>query len=428
MEDTFLIGDNVDKSSESFEDERYTQERDEKQAELLQQEVSTEVMDIEGVPATPEEGEITREQISLRRRILNWRTIVPLVIVVVFLVYFIQKANINPQETWQTIRTANVLFLLAGFVIYYLSFPLRALRWRILLQNVGFSRANGELPRFWKLVEIIYISFFANVIVPAKLGDLYRAYLLHQDTGVSATRSFGTVLAERLLDLIVLLLLCIPAIMISLHGKLPWEVELSLEVTLAAVVVGIVGLFLLRLLRTKIEKIVPVRFRGYYNHLQEGLLGSFHRLPTLSVLSIGVWMCEALRFFFVAFALNLFTGDLLHVVAAAFFVGLVEALLTVIPFTGGGVGLVETGMAAMIILLNPATLTTGKSLAAAAILLDRTISLFSIIIIGFVVFILAFGRQARKASQTKQPGQAGQTGQIGQAAKQAKTVKALTQK
>lgn len=411
MEDTFLIRDNVDKSSESFEDERYTQDIEQKQAALLQQEVAGKIMDEEGLSDTQEDGEITREQISLRKRILNWRTIVPLVIVVVFLAYFIQKANINPQETWQTIRSANVLFLLAGFLVYYLSFPLRALRWRILLQNVGFTRANGvRLPKFWKLVEIIYISFFANVIVPAKLGDLYRAYLLRQDTGVSATRSFGTVLAERLLDLIVLLLLCIPAIMISLHGKMPWEVELSLEVTLAAVFVGIAGLFLLRLLRKKIEKIVPVRLRGYYNHLQEGMLGSFQRLPSLAGLSIGVWMCEALRFFFVAFALNLFAGDLLHVIAAAFFVGLVEALLTVIPFTGGGVGLVEAGMAAMIILLNPATLTTGKSLAAAAILLDRTISLFSIIIIGFVVFILAFGRQAR------------------QAAKQAKTVKTLTQK
>jgi len=404
MEDNFLIKDNVDQSRDSFEDERYTQIVEQKQAEILEQESQASTLSVLDSSDTQEDGEITREQLSLRKRILNWRTIVPLVIVVVFLVFFIQKANINPQQTWQTIRTANMLFLLAGFVVYYLSFPLRALRWRILLQNVGFTKANGvHLPKFWKLVEIIYISFFANVIVPAKLGDLYRAYLLRQNSGVSATRSFGTVLAERLLDLIVLLLLCIPAIIISLHGKLPWEVELSLEVTLAAVVVGVAGLFMLRLLRKKIEKIVPLRFREYYNHLQEGMLGSFQRLPSLTVLSIGVWMCEALRFFFVAFALGLFTGDLLHVVAAAFFVGLVEALLTVIPFTGGGVGLVETGMAAMIILLNPSTLTTGKSLAAAAILLDRTISLFSIIIIGFVVFMIAFGRQAGQTTRQPKP-------------------------
>ena len=404
MEDSFLIKDNVDQPRDSFEDERYAQIIEQKQAELLFQGSQTTTPRVLDSSDTAEDGEITREQLSLRKRILNWRTIVPLVIVVVFLVFFIQKANINPQQTWQTIRSANVLFLLAGFVVYYLSFPLRALRWRILLQNVGFTKTNGvHLPKFWKLVEIIYISFFANVIVPAKLGDLYRAYLLRQNTGVSAARSFGTVLAERLLDLIVLLLLCIPAIIISLHGKLPWEVELSLEVTLAAVVVGIAGLFMLRLLRKKIEKIVPMRFREHYNHLQEGMLGSFQRLPSLTILSVGVWMCEALRFFFVAFALNLFTGDLLHVVAAAFFIGLVEALLTVIPFTGGGVGLVETGMAAMIILLNPSTLTTGKSLATAAILLDRTISLFSIIIIGFVVFMIAFSRQTGQATRQPKP-------------------------
>ncbi|TME62115.1 MAG: flippase-like domain-containing protein, partial [Chloroflexi bacterium] len=79
-------------------------------------------------------------------------------------------------------------------------FVLRTLRWRVLLENVGFNKANGvDLPKFWKLLEIIFISWFANSIVPAKLGDLYRAYLLRQEAGVSATRTFGTVMAERLL-------------------------------------------------------------------------------------------------------------------------------------------------------------------------------------------------------------------------------------
>src|SRR5579859_1155789 len=99
MEDNFLIRDNIDQSSESFEDERYTQDIEEKQAALLQQEVAASVIDAQGMSDmsdTQEDGEITREQISLRKRILNWRTIVPLVIVVVFLVFFVQKANINP--------------------------------------------------------------------------------------------------------------------------------------------------------------------------------------------------------------------------------------------------------------------------------------------------------------------------------------------
>ncbi len=359
--------------------------------------------DIEGKKAeflkqkTQEEPEITREQLSIGKRLLNWRTILPLVIVIVALVYFAQKIHIDPQQTWASIRTAKILFVLAAFFIYYLSFPIRAFRWRLLLQNVGYTEENGiYLPKFWKLLEIIYISWFANVIVPAKLGDLYRAYLLRKETGLPATRTFGTVLAERLLDLIVLLLLFITAIMISLHENLPPQLQTGLKITLVVVILGIIGLFLLRLFPAQIGKLVPERFRGHYNHFQEGTLGSFRRVPTLTALSVGVWACESLRFFFIALALNLVSGNLVHIVAVALFIALGEALLTVVPFTSGGIGLVEGGMLAMIALF-----TTARSLAAAAILIDRTISLFSILVIGFIVFMISIGRQATKQSQPK---------------------------
>jgi uncharacterized protein (TIRG00374 family) len=382
-----LITDNVEQKNTEVPavDAPQAEAIERKKVELLQQ-------DTEKEPQTQEEPEITREQLALGKRLLNWRTIVPLVIVIVAVVYFAQKQHINPQQIGIEMSHANMLFFLAAFGIYYLSFPLRASRWRILLQNVGFTNANGvHLPKFWKLVEIVYISFFANVIVPAKLGDLYRAYLLRQNIGVSTTRSFGTVLAERLLDLVILLLLFIPAIIISLHENLPWQLRVGLEVTLAAVVVGIIGLFVLRLAREPIAKLVPQRFRAHYYHFQEGTLGSFRRIPTLTGLSVGVWLCEALRFFFIVMALRLIPGNPIHILTAAIFIGLGEALLTIIPATGGGVGIVETGMLAMISLFY-----RGPNLAAAAILLDRIVSLFSIMVIGFVVFIIAFGRQAAK--------------------------------
>ena len=347
-----------------------------------------------------EENEITREQLSLRSRLLNWRTIVPLIVVIVLLVYLAQKAHIDPKQTWSTLKHANLLFFLAAFLIYYASFPLRALRWRILLQNVGFTKENGiHLPPFWKIVEIVYISFFANSIVPAKLGDLYRAYLLRQEIKVSVSRGVGTVLAERLLDLIVLLLLFIPAIIISLHENLPSQLRLALEITLGAVILGIAALFVLRQAREPIAKLVPIRFRGQYYHLQEGMLGSFRRLPLLASLTIGVWICEALRFFFVALSLSLIPGSFVHILAASVFIGLGEALLTVVPATGGGVGLVEGGMVAMIALFYQGADVANHT--AAAIVLDRIISLVSLLVIGFVVFTLAFGRKAVRETRVK---------------------------
>ncbi len=260
----------------------------------------------EKIAIQPAEPEITQEQLALRKRFFNWRTLLPLIIVVIALIIFAWKSNIDPQKTWQAIKSANLLFFCIAFAIYYLSFGLRALRWRLLLENVGFTRENDvHLPKFWKLVEIIYISFFANAVVPAKLGDLYRAYLLRQEIGVSTTRSFGTVLAERLLDLIVLLLLFIPAIIISLRENMPPQLRLSLQVLLALVVLGIAGLIVLRLAREPIAKLIPARFRSHYYHFQEGTLGSFRRLPILTILTIGVWLCESLRFFFVAVSLQL---------------------------------------------------------------------------------------------------------------------------
>lgn len=367
-----------DKSGAS--EENQSEDIDNKKSELLQSEPG-------------EEKEISRDQLSLGKRLLNWRTIVPLVIVLASLAYLVHKENIDPQQTWNTIRNANILLFLVAFVSYYLSFPVRTVRWRMLLENAGFTRANGvKLPKFRKLLEIIYLSFFANVVVPARLGELYRAYLLRQEAGVSASRTFGTVLAERLLDFIVLLLLFIPAAIISLHENIPSQLRFGLYATFALVMVGILGLIALRLFRTHIGRMVPARFRDHYNHFQEGTLGSFKRVPALTGLTVVVWLFEGLRFFFVALSLNLFNGDIAHIFVASVFIALGESLLTIVPFTAGGVGLVEGGMLAMIALFRPNAL----SLAAAAILLDRTISLFSILIIGFIVFMIAFGRQTAR--------------------------------
>ena len=362
-----------------------TQTIERKKAELLNQE-------------TDKEPEITQGQLSISKRLLNWRTIVPLIIAIIALVIFAQKININPKLTLAAMRNAKIYFVLAAFIIYYLSFPIRTFRWRMLLENVGYTEENGiHLPKFWKLLEIIYVSWFANVIVPAKLGDLYRAYLLRREAGLPASRTYGTVLAERLLDLIVLLLLFIPSVIISLHENLPPQLVLGLKITMMLVVVGILGLFMLRMFPTQIGMVVPKRFRGYYNQFQEGTLGSFRRIPTLTGLTVCVWACEALRFFFIALALNLISGSFIHVMTASLFIALGEALLTAVPFTGGGIGLVEGGMLAMISLFTPNT-----SLALAAIVIDRAISLFSVLVIGFFVFMITIGRQATIPDQPLQ--------------------------
>jgi len=61
----------------------------------------------------------------------------------VLLIYTSQKLQINPGQTWAAIRTANPLLFLAAFITYYLSFFLRTLRWRVLLENIGYKKSDG---------------------------------------------------------------------------------------------------------------------------------------------------------------------------------------------------------------------------------------------------------------------------------------------
>ena len=119
-------------------------------------------------------------------------------------------------------KQANPAWFLAGFAVYYAAFLLRGLRWQRLLSNVGFSRAKKpEMPGVGGLIEIIYLSWFVNCIVPAKLGDAYRSYLLKQSAGVSFSRTIGTILAERMIDLFILFGLLLVSGFLTLQGHMP---------------------------------------------------------------------------------------------------------------------------------------------------------------------------------------------------------------
>jgi len=101
------------------------------------------------------------------------------------IIFIFTKLDINIADTWKTMLTANPLFLVMGFIVYYSAFWLRGARWKQLLTNVGLDNQEAKLPSVNGLVEIIYLSWFVNCIVPAKLGDAYRSYLLKRNSGIS---------------------------------------------------------------------------------------------------------------------------------------------------------------------------------------------------------------------------------------------------
>lgn len=342
-----------------------------------------------GAPAADAStGQPTAEPDPLARRFFNLRTLASFLLGFALLAVVLPRMNVELAGIVAHLKQANLALYGAALLLYYLTFPVRALRWRKLLRNVGFLADEGvRLPSLAGIAEIILLSWFANCIVPAKLGDAYRAYLLKKDAGVSFSKTFGTILAERVIDTLLLFILLGVSAVLTFHGALPSQITTILQAGLVLVVIVLLGLISMRGLSSRITPLVPSRFRHHYQMFEEGTLRAFGRgrLPMILAYSLLCWAIEAGRLYLVCLALGL--SSLAWPVIL--FVALAAALLTTLPITPAGLGFVESAVIGILLLAGNAGLIAGidESLAASVAILDRTISYWSLIVVGLVLYL-----------------------------------------
>jgi glycosyltransferase 2 family protein len=329
--------------------------------------------------------EVAEDRKWLSHKLLNARTLISFALAIGLIIFLFTRINVDPARIWATMLTASPLLLLAGFVVYYAAFWIRAARWRLLLQNAGLQRNSIQLPSNTGLVEIIYLSWFVNCIVPAKLGDAYRSYLLKRNSGISFSSTIGTILAERVVDLLILfglLLASFTLVQSQLSASRDFPLELVMLLGAGMVGVLIIALVGLRFFSGHVIRLVPTRFKGKFAQFRQGILRSFKRrsLPTLLSYTVAIWLFEAGRLFFVTRALDAHAVTL----SAVIFIALLSSLLTTLPLTPGGVGVVEGAVTvALGLFLNDPTL------ALSIALLDRLINYWSLVVGGFVLYLVS---------------------------------------
>ena len=290
------------------------------------------------------------------------------------------------EELPDKILGANPLLLLAAFVIFYAGFPLRGVRWAILVHKTGFAL------RVRDAIEIIFLSWLVNCLVPAKLGDVYRAYLLKINSSVSLSRTIGTVFIERILDLFAIVTLGLAAGFVSFRSGLPGDVQIVFAIGIAFVLLLAGRPDDHAQLRPADPDVAPdrrIEIIEFYDRFEEGVFGSIglRALPRLVILTGFIWATEAMRLYFVVQALGL--PDVHLGISGAFFVALAASLLTAVPLTPAGIGFVETGVVGLLTVVYGVSETD----ALAITLVDRAISVLSIIAIGSVVYALSSKRR-----------------------------------
>ena len=319
---------------------------------------------------------------SLGRRFFNLRTLISFVLGFAILVFLFTRVQIDVGAIVERVRQANPLLLIAALAAFYLTFPVRALRWRQLLGNVGFDKGHSGV-----LTEMILLSWFANCIVPAKLGDAYRAYLLKLDAGVSFSTTIGTILAERIIDVVVLFCLMLSATTLSFGRALPPEVLLLMQLGFGLVVAVTIGLVAMPRARPLVERLLPNRLHTKYHAFEQGTLGSFRAMPTVVSLTALVWAGEVARLYLVTLSLGL--TDIAQSVIV--FVALASALMTTLPLTPAGLGFAEGTIVGIFLLAARAGLAPGvdEHTAASIALLDRSISYWSLVAVGTVLYTVS---------------------------------------
>ncbi len=271
----------------------------------------------------------------------------------------------------------NLWLYLLALALYYTSFMFRGMRWNILATNA--SDSSGEtlrVPSTLNTSQLIVIGWFVNSVTWLRMGDAYRAYAFAEDSKSNFSWSLGTLLAERVMDMVIVaaIILAAALVLAVTQGQ---AVSVYIIVMASVMAVGIVAVALfMKAYGERAAKFLPGRIKSAYQRFSQGTLGSFRRVPLAMFLGLLGWLLEMGRLYFVLVALGMdFSLVLVPIVAVG------HAILSTVP-TPGGVGAVEPGVTGLLLI------ELAAPEAAAVTIVDRSITYLSIIVVGALLFVL----------------------------------------
>lgn len=248
-----------------------------------------------------------------------WQTLAVLVLTGGLLWWFFR--GIDLAEVWRATRTAQWGWIVAAVAVTIQTYVLRAWRWRILLAPIGHASFRAAF-------RTTVIGFAANLLLPARAGEVLRPYLLSRTEPIGAASGFATIVVERLFDLVTVLLL---------FGFAMWfsGVDVGPNVARAgglAAVGAVATLLVLAILAGHPERLgqwadvlasrLPVRIGGLVGQLVRtlaaglGVLRSPGHFAWAMVWSVPLWLSIALGIVFTSWAFGLaipFVGSFLVV-------------------------------------------------------------------------------------------------------------------
>ena len=249
--------------------------------------------------------------------------------------------SVDAGAAFDELTQATTSYYIPAAVILMMGIWIRAIRWKILLTPLGNVKIGTAFAA-------LTIGYLANNALPARLGEFVRVYVLNRDTKMASPAILGTIILERIFDVLTLMILLSLAALAS-GWRSPWNVPL------AGLAVGAIAAFVMMYLVVSglIRSSTPI-ISNLVRILERPLGGGIPRLVslltqgftsvrsrrslfTIVVLSAASWLIESAVYFLVLLAFDIDEGSYwLAIVVAS-----IANLSGLIPAGPGNIGTFE---------------------------------------------------------------------------------------
>jgi uncharacterized protein (TIRG00374 family) len=242
----------------------------------------------------------------VRARLAGLRPLIGLLLSAIFLVLALQKVNLT--DFVDELRRVDYVWLVPSALCTLLGYVLRTVRWRTILSGAAQAPISTLFP-------VLIMGFATNNLLPGRLGEFWRAYLLGRKRNVSKSFALASVVVERVFDgLTLIALLGLVSMLIQLPGS-GRQIELVAGLIFLSATAFLAVLLwrpllvsgpmqvLLRPLPPAVSAGVADRFDAFVEGL--GALRNGRVLAWASLLSIGVWLLEGASYVLLSRGVNL---------------------------------------------------------------------------------------------------------------------------
>lgn len=332
---------------------------------------------------------------------IGWRGALGFALSAAFLVWTMREVSF--AEVWEVLRQSSLPLFLLSALVATLIFPLRALRWRVILDPVASGIPFGAL---WRSTAI---GMMVNNVIPARAGELARAYALtKEDRRVSFAAAFASLAVDRIVDAVTVVILLVAAMFFSdfpegttisgqpINRLAIFAAVIALGALAALVAMAMFPALVLRIWDGVVGRLAPriaERGRGLLASFITGLgaLRSPVRFAQVMGWALVMWLCNGLAFWlgFVA------VGIEAPFAASLFLMGVI-AIGVALPSSPGFFGVFEAAaLAGLTLYAVPSQLAVSWALGF------HLLSFLPITLIGLYYFLrlgMKFGELGRESS------------------------------